>query len=196
MQHIAAILLAAGQSKRMGCSKQLLPLGDKPVIRWCIDSLMESGLEDIFVVLGPNGQKIADTIKNLPVNVVWNADPESDMAGSIKTGLSHLHDTHSGILVCLVDHPLVSGETINAIIATQKIYPDKIIIPTHEGRKGHPTLFPRLVIEELSSVSPLTLRDIIHKDPKRVSLVNVQDEGVLINMNTPDDHLKINKKIR
>lgn len=177
----------------MGRSKQLLPLAHKPIIRWCLDALLDAGLKDIIAVLGPTGQEITDHIKDYPLKIVWNKDPESDMAGSVKEGLKALNNKTSAILIFPIDHPMVSANTIKTIINTHTTFPDKIIIPTHKSRKGHPTLFPRSSIQELFTLP--TLRDIIHKEPKRIHLVRVQDEGILLNMNTPDDYLKIHGKI-
>jgi molybdenum cofactor cytidylyltransferase len=193
LQHIAAILLAAGQSKRMGSSKQLLELADKPVIRWCLDALLDAGLKNIIVVLGPTGQAIIDPIKDYPLEIVWNTDPESDMAGSVKAGLKALGNKISAILVFPVDHPLVAAETIKTMINTNAKLPDKIIIPTYNDRKGHPVIFPRTLIEEIFTLP--TLRDIIHKEPQRVHLAAVHDDGIILNMNTPPDHQKIQNKL-
>ncbi len=172
----------------MGRSKQLLPLANKPAIHRCLDALLDAGLQDITVVLGPSGKEIADHIKEYPVTTVWNNNPDSDMAGSVKVGLQALKNA-SAILIVPVDHPLATSSTIKQLIDTHSRYPDKIIIPAHNNRKGHPTLFPKPIIDELSTLP--TLRDIIHKDAQRVHLVKVEDEGVLLNMNTPDDYKKM-----
>lgn len=177
----------------MGRSKQLLPLADKPVIRWCLDALLDAGLQDIIVVLGPTGQEITDHIKDYPLKIVWNKEPASDMAGSVKEGLKALNSKKSAILIFPVDHPMVAANAIKTIIETHANFPDKIIIPTYNNQKGHPAIFPRSIIEEIFTLP--TLRDIIHKEPQRVHLVRIQDEGVLLNMNTPADHLKIQGKI-
>ncbi len=172
----------------MGRSKQLLPLANKPAIHWCLDALLDSGLQDITVVLGPTGQEIAEHIKDYPVTTVWNNNPESDMAGSVKVGLQALTNA-SAILIVPVDHPLATSSTIKKLIDTHSRHPDKIIIPTYDNRKGHPTLFPKSIIDELSTLP--TLRDIMHKDAQRVHLVKVEDEGVMLNITTPDEYKKI-----
>lgn len=173
----------------MGSSKQLLPLANKPVIQWCLDGLIDAGLKEIVVVLGPTGQEITEYIKDYPLKIAWNNEPESDMAGSLKIGLGRLHKKISGVLVCLVDHPLVSSETIKTILDHHSLYPDKMIIPSYLGQKGHPTLFPRDTINEIFFFP--TLREIVRKNPHKVHLVNVLDESVLHNINTPDSYQKI-----
>jgi molybdenum cofactor cytidylyltransferase len=173
----------------MGRSKQLLSLAEKPVIRWCIDGLLAGGVEDIIVVLGPTGREIAEEIKEYSLTITWNKNPESDMAGSVREGMKALPERSSAIMVLPVDHPAVKPETIRIIAASHKKFPDRIIIPVHNGRRGHPVVFPRSIMAELDSLA--TLRDIVHKDDERLKQVEVDDEGVLFNMNTPEDYRKI-----
>jgi molybdenum cofactor cytidylyltransferase len=92
MPRIAALLLAAGRSERMGRCKQLLPLAGKPLVRHCLEALIRAGLQDIIVVLGPKGREIAQVIHDLPVTMVENNGPASDMAGSVRIGLAAVAD--------------------------------------------------------------------------------------------------------
>jgi CTP:molybdopterin cytidylyltransferase MocA len=189
MNHVAALLLAAGQSKRMGRNKQLLPLSDKPFIRHCLDNLLEAGLQHIIVVLGANGQEIKPVISDLPVSIAWNTAQKSDMAGSVRAGMGMLPERVTGVLVCLGDHPLVQAATIQTVITCSNEHPEKIVIPEYAGKKGHPTLFPRAVLEEIFTVA--TLRDIVHRDADRLALLDIADPGVTIDIDTPDDFQRI-----
>ena len=189
MNTVAAILLAAGQSKRMGSNKQLLPLAGKPLIRHCLDTILESGLQQIIVVLGPSGRQIEQFISDLPVAIAWNSEQESDMADSVRIGVDALPENAAGVLVCLGDHPLVQPATIQKMTDHFFAHPDKIIIPRYSGRKGHPTLFPRVVIEEIFSVA--TLRDIVHQTPNRLALLDILDPGVIVDIDTPEDFQRI-----
>ncbi len=193
MSHIAATLLAAGQSKRMGCSKQLLSLSGKPLIRHCLDTLLEAGLQDIIVVLGPTGQEVEPVIFDLPVSLVWNSVQKSDMADSVRIALGALAEDVDGVLVCLGDHPLVKAATIKKIITYFETHPDKIIIPVFNGKKGHPPLFPRSVIEEIYTLP--TLRDIVHRDTERIALLDINDSGVTVDVDTPEDFQRITSSV-
>ncbi|MBU0480094.1 MAG: nucleotidyltransferase family protein [Proteobacteria bacterium] len=187
--HMTAVLLAAGQSKRMGQSKQLLSLADKPVIRWCLDGLLAGGVDDIVVVLGPTGREIANAIDGYSVRVVWNTDPDSDMAGSVRQAISALPEKATAVMILPVDHPAVKPETIRIIADTSQKFPDRIILPVYKGSRGHPVVFPRPVIEELDTLP--TLRDIVHRSAGRLQQIEVDDEGILLNLNTPEDFREI-----
>ncbi len=188
---VSAILLAAGSSRRMGRTKQLLLLGDKPVISHCVDALMEAGISEITVVVNACGNGLADHLRGLSVAVAVNDNADSDMAKSVRTGIKRLRNSSSAVLICLSDHPLVAPETIKMIVYEHQTSPDAIIIPEHHGRRGHPSLFPRRILDEI--FSGVTLRDIVRKDPARVRLVPVQDEGVVLDMDTPEDYAAILK---
>lgn len=173
----------------MGRSKQLLPLGPKPVIRHCLDSVIEAGIRDIVVVLGRESGGIAAAIGGLPVRTAVNNDRQSDMAGSVRKGLGEIDPASAGVLICLSDHPLVSADTIATIIGTHHAAADSIIIPIHNARRGHPTLFPRAVIEEIFFAP--TLRDVIASNAGLVRTVEVDDEGVILDLDTPEDYERI-----
>lgn len=173
----------------MGTSKQLLPLGPKPVIRHCLDRVIEAGIRDIVVVLGRDSSPIAAAITGLPVRTAVNDDPASDMAASVRKGLGAIDPASAGVLICLSDHPLVSADTIAAIVGTHHTAAGSIIIPFHNARRGHPTLFPRAVIEEIFFAQ--TLRDVIASNAGLVRTVEVDDEGVILDLDTPEEYDRI-----
>jgi len=188
MRKISALLLAAGQSKRMGCdNKPLLRLGPKPAIRWSLDTLLAADLEEeVVVVLGPTGAPIAEEIADLPVTLAWNTAPAIDMAASVRIGLSSASPKARALLVCPADYPLVTPTTIRRLLEEWQRQPDKIIIPTYRGRKGHPVLFPRPIMAELHQLH--TLREVVHRNPQRLCLLAVDDEAVLLDMDTPEEY--------
>lgn len=186
-------MLAAGLSRRMGTSKQLLPLADKPVIHHCLHALLAAQASPLVVVLGPGGEAVQAAIASFPVTIAWNRDPEGDMAGSVRAGLALLPPDCSGVLVHLVDHPLATAATMQALCAAHLTTPQSIIIPTCNGRQGHPTLFPRGILNELTS--SVILRDIVRKDPARVLRVPVEDEGIFLDMDTPDEYEAMRQRV-
>jgi len=178
----------------MGQLKQFLPLGNKPVIRHCLDHLMAAGIRDIVVVLSQMGSQIHDSIKNLPVQIVFNDSHESEMVESVRTGLRALSESCSGVMVHLSDHPLVSVETLKRLVQYYLETPDKIIIPVYKEKRGHPSLFPKPVIYEV--FKGLNLRDIINRDSGRIRMRDVNDEGITLDMDMKEDYEKILRKIR
>ena len=186
-------MLAAGLSRRMGTSKQLLPLADKPVIHHCLNTLFATRAHPIVVVLGPGGEAVQEAIASFAVTIAWNRDPEGDMAGSVRAGLALLPQDCSGVLIHLVDHPLVTPTAMQAICAAHQAMPQSIVIPTCNGRQGHPTLFPRPILAELTP--SVILRDIVRKDPARVLRVPVEDEGIFLDMDTPAEYEAMRQRV-
>lgn len=173
----------------MGKSKPLLPLGERPVIHHGLVSLIAAGIHDVLVVIGPAGDSISAAVDQLSVKVVRNPDPASDMAGSVRVGLRGISPNAAGVLVCLADHPLVTADTYRILLEQQQKQPEAIIIPVHQGKKGHPTLFPRQILAEIAFLP--TLRDITRKYGELVQLVAVTDKGVTLDMDTPEDYGRV-----
>ena len=186
---VSAILLAAGNSSRMGCCKQLLPLDDQPVIAHCLSAIMAADFSEIMVVVGRQHQQLEREIRKFAAAIVCYPQPQSDMTASVRAGLQALSLPVTGVLVCLADHPLVSADTYRFLLRQHLLEPRKIIIPVCEGKRGHPTLFPSHLLQELHTLP--TLRDIIRLHPDLVLLSDITDRGVAIDMDTPDDYLKI-----
>ncbi len=173
----------------MGQQKQLLPLGSRTIIEHCTHTLLTAGITDIVIVINPQGADVSSAIEHLPVTIAINPDSSSDMAGSVRIGLHRLNDRTSSVLVCPVDHPLVLPETINALLSQHQEYPGAIFIPSYDRRRGHPTLFPREIIQEIFESS--SLREIVGRHEPLIKYLDVQDRGVVLDMDTPEDYALI-----
>jgi molybdenum cofactor cytidylyltransferase len=173
----------------MGCCKQMLPLGDRPVIARCLASIFCGGVEEVIVVVGTQHEPVLAAISAFPVTVVRNLEEESEMAASIRVGMEALPGSVTGVIVVLTDHPLVAPDTYRALLRAHREEPQKIVVPVHGGRRGHPTLFPVAVLRELERSG--TLRDLVRRDQGRLLLREVQDGGVLADMDTPEDYRRI-----
>ncbi len=178
----------------MGRPKQLLPLGDRTVIGHCIGTILSAGLMDLTVVLGSRADEIARTVSALPIRIVRNDQPESGMMSSVRIGLAAVNPGALGVLVCLVDHPLVSAMTMLSLVELYQQHPDAIVIPSFNRRRGHPTLFPRRMLDDIRPED--TLRSLINRHEQKVVYLNTADEGVLLDMDAPDDYAAILARFR
>jgi molybdenum cofactor cytidylyltransferase len=183
----AALIPAAGLSSRMGRPKPLLPFGKSTAIELLIGSLREAGIGEIVLVLGPGGEAVAEVLADTPLTLVWNCAPQSDMAASLRLGLEHLGAEATGVLVALADHPLVAAATVATLRARHEQEPATILIPTCQGRNGHPILLPRAILGELAQLP--TLREVVRRDSGRVRHLPVDDPGILLDLDTPEDYL-------
>jgi molybdenum cofactor cytidylyltransferase len=170
----------------MGRLKQLLPLADKCAIVHCLDAIAAAGIEDITVVLGTGHEETAAAVGGFPVRLAVNEKAGSDMAESVRVGLSAAAAGGADFLVCLADHPLVSAATIRTLVEVHDRRPDLIVIPSYGGRRGHPCIFPAEAIGKV--FSDMTLREIVAAEPSRVEYVSVEDEGVVLDMDTEEDY--------
>lgn len=170
----------------MGRPKPLLPFADRTAIELLVGHLHQAGIAPIVVVLGPGGEAVADRLADSPVILTWNRTADSDMATSLRVGAACLTPPCSAVLVALADHPLVSPATLGQLCAGHGESPDTILVPTWDGRGGHPVLLPRDVLGELDLLP--TLREVVHRDPGRIRRVPVADPGILYDLDTPEDY--------
>ncbi len=173
----------------MGRQKQILPLGGRPAIRRCLDTLLASGVTEIIVVAGTEREELLRVLEPLPFTLAVNDNPATDMAASVRIGFARADAGSTGVLIHPSDHPLVAIETVKRLIEAHAHDTGKIVIPVFAGRRGHPTLFPRECIERLPPGE--TLRGLIRGDETRVLLVQVDDEGTVLDMDTPEDYEKM-----
>lgn len=186
-------MLAAGSSTRMGQPKALLPIQGQPTLLRCLTPLLHGSVWEIVVILGPETESAATLLEGLPIKLINNTLPGSEMATSARLGYQAMSPQSAGALVFPVDHPLVHPDTIKKLVARALKSPDKIVIPTFQDRRGHPTLFPKKMLAEL--YQGLNLREIIGRHPEKVALLPVEDEGVLQDMDTPEDYQEICRRL-
>ena len=192
MRKIAALLLAAGLSTRMGTtSKALLPWGSTTLINYQVESLRNAGVELIIVVTGFQHEKLKTRINSMSnVEIIYNPLYRTGKASSIKSGLS-LVDPNSidDILVCSVDQP--RDHTIIRSILEQHIQTQSLVtIPTFQGKGGHPTVFSCRLLGEMNAITDATLglKSLIYNQP--VNLFEVSTNEILIDLNTRSDYEK------
>ncbi len=170
----------------MGRPKQLLPLGDRPAIVRCIESIREAMIDDTVVVVGQDADDIVAAIDAHPVTIARNKDPGSDMSQSLRVGLAKVSPVTSGVFVCLADQPMLRSETLIRMCLCHLEKPGMIIIPVFHGGKGHPPLLPKEIIAELDVVP--TLRDLIERHSGIVYHLEMTDKGIVLDMDTWEDY--------
>jgi molybdenum cofactor cytidylyltransferase len=193
MPMFAAIILAAGASERMGYPKALLPYRGRPFLSGIVDACYAAGVEKRVVVLGHYADKIKEEIDLSDLLVAVNEHVETGPIGSVRAGLAALASYPvDAILVWPVDRPHVAVATIEALLDGFRAAHQPIVVPTHDGKRGHPVLFGRPVFAELlGAPDDEGARAVVHRDPARVAEVPVDDPAVLEDFNTPDDYKKL-----
>jgi len=188
---VAAILLAAGRSRRMGAFKPLLPFGDSTVIDSCIDNLHEAALDEIIVVVGHRADELQAHLKDANLKFAFNVDPNSEMGVSIARGVEQMSDDADALLIALVDHPAVSGDTIKTIIDAW-VDGAQFVQPEFNGRGGHPVLIDLSFRNELLNLDPEKgLRKLFEAHRDQVKRLTVDSPFVARDMDTWEDYVQL-----
>jgi molybdenum cofactor cytidylyltransferase len=194
---ISAILLGAGESKRMGVDKLSLPWGRRTVLEHCFETLLKSEVKEIVVVLGPRNKRVKNRFQGGKAKVVVNPYSKRGMSTSIRRGLQAIHPGSAGILIALGDHPFLKTRTINALIRAFDRGGEGIIIPSFQGRMGHPVIFHKRYRKELLNLrGDVGGRTVVDRHPEAVKLVPVKSEGVVKDVDTWQDYVKVLKKMK
>jgi molybdenum cofactor cytidylyltransferase len=190
---IAGVILAAGESSRMGTPKATLIWRGRTFLELIVQTLREGGLERIVVVLGHQAEDIQRQVEIEPAQVVINPDYRSGQTSSLQVGLRALMaDELEAVLLCLVDHPAVSGETVRRIVAAFRQGGAPVVIPTYHARRGHPVLIGRQVLDELLALDCHAGADsVARKYRPQTQIVEVEDEGVVIDVDDPDSYRRL-----
>jgi molybdenum cofactor cytidylyltransferase len=190
---ISAIVLAAGESKRMGQTKQLLDLEGKPILQWVLDNLCRSQVDEVILVLGHEADRILQTVDTHRVKVVINKNYREGMITSIEQGLMNLNDKVEAFFIVLADQPGVSPEVFDRLITEfRRVIPQKnIVLPTFRGRRGNPALFSTKYRKEASRIKgDVGLRQILQEHPEDILAVEMDTDAILQDIDTPDDYRK------
>ncbi len=188
---ITAIVLAAGESKRMGEPKLLMPWGKSTVLQTVVSTLQSAGLSDILVVTGGARQQVEGLIGKT-VQTIFNKDHANEnMLISIQMGLREKIRESSAALICLGDQPQTHEKTARGIIEAWNQNRARIIIPSYEKRRGHPWLIGKEHWDEILKMgADQSMRDFFKKHKRAIFYVNVDTPSILEDLDTPEDYLK------
>jgi molybdenum cofactor cytidylyltransferase len=187
-RHVAAIVLAAGRSTRMGGPNKLLAeIDGKPLVRIVTEQALESKASDVIIVTGHQADEVRKALQGLKVAFVHNPDFAQGLASSVKAGIAAVPEKADGAVICLGDMPLVDAHLIDRLVET--FAPDRgslIAVPVSDGRRGNPVLWSRRFFNELMTLDGDTgARHLIAKHGEAVAEVPVEGHGAFLDIDTP-----------
>jgi molybdenum cofactor cytidylyltransferase len=187
----AAIVLAAGLSRRMGRPKLLLDLHGKPVIRHTVERVIAAGLDPVLLVVGPEHAGLSRALEGLPVCLVVNANPEAGQGTSVSAGIRGLPAGATSVLIALGDQPGLSVEVVTRLIHALSGPGKSIAAPRYAEGLGNPVLFGAAVFPELMNLTgDRGARAVVEKDPERLAVVDVASP-MPSDLDTPEDYARL-----
>ncbi len=188
---VAAIVLAAGKSRRMGESKLTMPFGESTMIGSVVQALSNSRVSTVTVVLGYYGVPVRDALTDFSVEFAVNRKPDMGMLSSVQTGMKSVGEADA-YLICLGDQPHISPDVVDSLIDRAESSDKGLFIPTNEGKRGHPLLIKSGYREELLALR-LTekLSDFISRHEDDLEEVKTADPGVTEDIDTPEDYQRL-----
>jgi len=186
---VAALVLAAGRSSRMGQPKPVLPWGETTLIEEVVRRLHASGVEEIVVVTGAAREAVEAALAHSPARLIFNPDyATSEMARSLQVGLKHLSKGVAVVVVALADQPQLEPDVVRAVIQRWRETLAPITAPIFEGRRGHPVVFDRALWPRLEQLPPDANPRAIFSSVEAIEKVEVRTETILQDIDTPEDY--------
>ncbi len=191
-QAVAGIILAAGESRRMGHDKALLPLGNSNFLHHLLE-VLEGEAAPLLVVLGHHAEEIESQLPSANSLVLRNPNYALGQLSSLQVALRHLQNQPvAGALVCLVDHPAITKKVVRLLLERFQKTAAPILIPTCRGRRGHPVLFASRLFQELLD-APLEVgaRSVVRNHAAEVELTETGEEGILLDIDKPANYQEL-----
>ena len=188
---IPGVILAAGLATRMGRSKALLDAGGVTFMERVSRALSGGGCDPVFVVVRDVLGEEAEEARRLGLDVVLNPDPAEGPVTSMRAAIRTLPPEAEAMVFCHVDHPKIAGSTVERILSAFRAGSASAVVPTHGGRRGHPTLLHRDLFPELMEESlPQGARTVLRRHPEAVEEVHVEDAGILVDVDTEEEYFR------
>jgi molybdenum cofactor cytidylyltransferase len=190
MKSVAALILAAGKSERMGSPKPLLRIHGRTFLEKIAEEAQSSQLHPIRTVLGHRSSEILEVLPQFQESAVINPKYELGQLSSLQCGLRSLAETSlDGVMVFLIDHPFVHRDLANQLLRAFSAKTAPVVVPSFQNRRGHPMIFASSVFEELLR-APLDQGAVavVKRHHAQILHLEVNDPGVLIDIDTPEDY--------
>jgi molybdenum cofactor cytidylyltransferase len=189
--YVSAIVLAAGESSRMGRPKLLLPFFGRTIVECTVENVLGSLVSEVMVVTGSEASRISSLFDSRPVRIVWNDDYAEGMVTSIIAGMRCASPDAEAVLVLPGDQPMISSATINLLLAAFEAGHRGMAIPVYRGRTGHPALFSLSYRDELINSPDRGARGLIYGHPEDVLRVEVDSPEVIADIDTASDYERL-----
>ncbi|MCX6658893.1 MAG: nucleotidyltransferase family protein [Candidatus Bathyarchaeota archaeon] len=195
---ISAILLAAGQSKRMGRTKQLLKFGKSTIVEETVRELLGSSVDELVVVLGHDADKLKASIDsdNKRIRFTVNKDYRSGIGSSIRCGVLSASSDSVAFLIALADQPLIKSGIIDLLIRSYRSSGVGIVVPTYKGVNGHPVIMAKKYYNELIALrGDVGARQLLKDHQEDALLVEVDAPEILLDIDREDDYARIRNRL-
>ncbi|MEO6164823.1 MAG: nucleotidyltransferase family protein [Candidatus Binatia bacterium] len=186
---IVAVVLSAGESSRMGRPKALLPIDGQTFIERIVGALKQGGIERIVVVLGFDAEEMRRQINHLPVEILVNPDYKLGQLSSLQVAVRYLERDRDclGMMVHLVDHPYINPQLVKLMLQRFDESTHSIVVPRHQGKRGHPVIFSRKLFGELLA-APMDqgAKAVVNAHRVDTLEIDTEDAGITVDIDTPE----------
>jgi len=197
---IAAIVPAAGMSTRMGQNKLFLTYKSKYLVLRAVDTLLDSQIDQVIVVVGHEAERVKESLSGRPVTVVVNPDYRDGLSTSVRAGLAAVPAAADAIMICLADQPLLEPADVNRLVrafAEARQQGKSIVVPFFKGQRGNPVILDTSYKESiLEVVGDVGCRRVIKRNPDRVWTVEMETDHVVRDVDTFEDYDALTESVR
>ena len=190
---IAAVVLSAGESSRMGQPKALLPIDGQTFIERIVGALKQTSIARVIVILGYDADEMKQRVGHLPIEILVNPDYKLGQLSSLQVAVRHLEKTADcdGMLVHLVDHPYIDSGLVATMIERFYQSGKLLVVPRHNGKRGHPVIFSRKLFGELLA-APMDqgAKAVVNAHRDDTLEIDTHDEGITVDIDTPELYKK------
>ncbi len=186
---IWAVVLAAGESRRMGRPKLLLPYGEETIIEKVVRKVVASKVDGTVVVLGAERERMEEKVRPFAVKTIFNREYGSGMFSSVLCGLGALPRAARAAVLVLADQPGIPTEVIDRLVDAFRMRKRGLVVPVYRKRRGHPLLLDLKYHREVAALSPeVGLRGLLRSHPEDILEVRVSNPGILRDIDSPEDY--------